>query len=235
MDCSPRTFSSPRPGRTDVRRLPLILAASLAGAGCGHGDRQADAQPPAVTRVAEPTPAPAGADPSADAPPPRTEALCVPSDQGYLRARLQGSIEADLDWAANVQQCRGGLRPSKDGVRLLFKGPGATPEESLLIVIGIGPLRPGESRTQVPVNLTVVQEGAGQFFATQGDDKCAMDEVHQESQGETLFRLTGRGYCTQPARAVQGDGAVLVSRFDVEAVVDFAEAIADSTYARLDR
>ncbi len=34
----------------------------------------------------------------------------------------------------------------------------------------------------MPVNLTLVQEGAGQFFATQGDDKCAMDEVHQESQ-----------------------------------------------------
>jgi hypothetical protein len=61
-----------------------------------------------------------------------------------------------------------------------------------------------------------------------------MDEVHQESQGKTLFRLTGRGYCTQPARAVLGDGAVLVSRFDVEAVVDFADAIADSTYARAD-
>jgi hypothetical protein len=107
-----------------------------------------------------------------------------------------------------------------------------TPDQSLLIVIGIGPLRPGESRSQVPVNLTLVQEGAGQFFATQGDDKCAMDEVHQEARGKTLFRLTGRGYCTQPARAVQGDGAVLMSRFDVEAVVDFADAIADSTYAR---
>jgi hypothetical protein len=87
----------------------------------------------------------------------------------------------------------------------------------------------------VPVNLTLVQEGAGQFFATQGDDKCAMDEVRQESVGKTLFRLTGRGYCTQPARAVQGDGAVLMSRFDVEAVVDFAAAIADSTLARADR
>jgi len=193
----------------------LLFGALIGAAGCGHaGERQAAAEPP----------------PSAGSQP-----LCVPSEQGFLRAKLQGSIEADLDWSAGTPQCRGGLRPSGDGVRLLFKGPGASPDESLLIVIGIGPLRPGESRSQVPVNLTLVQEGAGQFFATQGDDKCAMDEVRQESQGKTLFRLTGRGYCTQPARAVQGDGAVLVSRFDLEAVVDFAEAIAESTYARSDK
>ena len=181
-------------------------------AGCGHADeRAADA-----------------------APGPGAELLCAPSDTGFLRARLKGSIEVDLDWAAGVPQCRGGLRPTGDGVRLLFKGPGPEPGEPLLIVIGIGPLRPGQSSTQVPVNLTLVQEGAGQFYATQGDDKCAMDEVHQEPVGPSLFRLSGRGYCTQPARALQGDGAVLMSRFDVEAVVDFAAAISDATYARAD-
>jgi len=195
----------------------LVAAVSLGATGCGHAD-----------------PSRAAADVPGAAVPSTAELLCIPSDTGYLRARLQGAIEAELDWAATVPQCRGGLRPTRDGVRLIFKGPGAKPEESLLIVMGIGPLRPGESRTQVPVNLTLVQEGLGQFFATQGDDKCALDEVHQESRGETLFRLTGRGYCTQPARAVQGDGAVLVSRFDVEALVDFAEAMTDSTYARTD-
>jgi hypothetical protein len=215
MDCSPRICSSPRPGRTELRALLAFCWALIGATGCGHaGERQAAADPPPPSTGSQP--------------------LCVPSEQGFLRAKLQGSIEADLDWSACTPQCRGGLRPSGDGVRLLFKGPGANPDESLLIVIGIGPLRPGESRSQVPVNLTLVQEGAGQFFATQGDDKCAMDEVRQEPQGKTLFRLTGRGYCTQPARAVQGDGAVLVSRFDVEAEVDFAEAIAESTYARSD-
>lgn len=192
----------------------LLSCAILGVAACGHADERASGTTSA---------------------PEKSELLCVPSDTGFLRARLQGSIEADLDWAADVPQCRGGLRPTGDGVRLLFKGPGAKPGEPLLIVIGIGPLRPGESRNQVPVNLTLVQEGAGQFFATQGDDKCAMDDVHQEAIGDTLFRLTGRGYCTQPARAVQGDGAVLMSRFDVEAVVDFATAIAGATYAQADR
>ena len=213
MACSRRTCSYRPPGRTDLRILLLACCALTGVAGCGHAGERA-----------------AGAAPTANA-----ELLCAPSDTGFLRARLQGAIELDLDWADDVPQCRGGLRPTGDGVRLLFKGPGAKAGEPLLIVIGIGPLRPGESRTQVPVNLTLVQEGAGQFYATQGDDKCAMDEVRQKPMGPTLFRLTGRGYCTQPARAVQGDGAVLVSRFDVEAVVDFAAAITDTTYARADQ
>ena len=35
------------------------------------------------------------------------------------------------------------------------------------------------------------------------------------------LKLTGRGYCIQPARAVGGEGAVLMSRFDVTALVDY--------------
>ena len=82
-------------------------------------------------------------------------------------------------------------------------------------------MRPGESARNVPVNLTVVREGSGQFFATQGDDKCALDSVTQVPvPGEaSSYRLEGRGYCTQPARAVGSDGALLVSRFDVVAIV----------------
>jgi hypothetical protein len=73
----------------------------------------------------------------------------------------------------------------------------------------------------VPVNLTVVREGAGEFFATRGQDKCALDSVSQVAlEGKPRrYRLEGRGYCTQPARAVGGDGAVLLSRFDVVAIV----------------
>ena len=73
------------------------------------------------------------------------------------------------------------------------------------------------------MNLTIVREGSGQFFATQGPDKCALDQVTQEpiDPEAALYRLKGRGYCTQPARAVGGDGAVLVSRFDVVAIVAY--------------
>ncbi len=192
------------------RRLAtgLLTAAWLAGAGCGH---------------AQPVPAPAPATPPAG-----TEAadklLCAPVERGYLRARLQGAIDARIDWSVGTPQCRGGRRPSGDGVRLLYKGS-LGDGGRLLIVLGAGPLAAGQDARNVPVNLTVVREGSGQFFATQGDDKCALDQVHQEPLAGAAgqYLLTGRGYCTQPARAVGGEGSVLLSRFDVEAIVDYNE------------
>jgi hypothetical protein len=150
------------------------------------------------------------------------QALCVPAGEGRLRARLSGDIDAEIDWTLPTPQCLGSLRPDGEGVRLVYKGdvPG---QGALLVVIGIGPLNAGANARNVPANLTLVREGAGVFYATQGDDKCALDEVKQEPLDDDgrRFRLTGRGYCTQPARAVGGDGSVLVPRFDVSAVVDF--------------
>jgi len=197
---------APRAARTDVPRRaapPALLALLLVTGGCGHADTTA--QQPAATAAGD--------------------MLCVPAARGYLRARLQGSIDAELDWSAGVPQCRGGLRPTGDGVRLLYKGTSGD-RDALLVVLGVGPLRAGESARNVPVNLTVVREGAGEFFATQGDDKCVLDEVRQEPlpAGAGQYLLTGRGFCTQPARAVGGgEGSVLVSRFDLEAIVSYSE------------
>ena len=183
-----------------MRRTARAAAASaLLVAGCGHaGD-----QPAAPTS-------------------PTSELLCLPADEGGLRARLQGAIEAEIDWTGNGSQCRGGPRPDGDGVRLLYKGS-IDGGEPVLIVFGLGPLEEGQRGRNVPVNLTLVREGAGQFFATQGPDKCSLDDVRQEplTGQERMYRLTGRGYCLQPARALDGEGAVLMSRFDVLAIVDY--------------
>jgi hypothetical protein len=177
--------------------LLLASLATLAG-GCGRAD-----EPPSTAQASA------------------SEAVCVPAEEGMLRARVQGAIDAEIDWAAGTPQCRGAMRPGGDGVRLMYRGQASG--EPLLVLIGVGPLRAGEAARNVPVNLTLVREGSGRFFATQGDDKCAMDELTQEpvDPERGIYRLTGRGYCTQPARAVAGEGSVLVSRFDVTAIVDF--------------
>ena len=140
-----------------------------------------------------------------------------------MSAPLQGEIDVEIEWGAGTTHCRGGVRPQGDGVRLLYKGT-TDATGPLLIVFGLAPLRPGESARNVPANLTLVREGTGQFYATRGQDKCAFDEVRQTpiEAAPSLYRLVGRGYCTQPARALAGDGAVLVSRFDVVAIVDAA-------------
>lgn len=213
-----RPSSSPPAPRTDHRRwTPLLPVIALLAGGCGHaGDRTPPADGPAPASAAAPAAAPAS---SAGA----SEALCIPAATGALHARLQGAIDAEIDWGEDAPHCRGGLRPQGDGLRLLYKGSVAD-VGPLLLVIGIAPLHPGESARNVPVNLTVVREGTGQFYATQGEGKCALDSVTQAPfQGDPhLFRLEGRGYCTQPARAVGGDGAVLLSRFDVVALVPAA-------------
>lgn len=201
-------YSSRHARRTEGPRPPrglLLLACALA-AGCG---RAADPPAPSVTPPPPQPPATAGS-------------LCAPADVGALHAKLSGAIEAEIDWSAgNQPQCRGDVRPTGDGLRLVYRGvlPEAGP---LLILLGAGPLKPGESARNVPVNLTLVREGSGEFYATQGDDKCSFDELRQSpvDGSTTTFLVEGRGFCTQPARAMGGDGAVLVTRFDVTALLD---------------
>lgn len=218
-------LSSSRPAPRTDRCFPALLPlfALLAG-GCGHADDH--------PRPTEATPAPATTAPAdANMPQaPASEALCVPAETGMLRARLQGTIDAEIDWGPGAGHCQGGVRPQGDGLRLLYKGS-VEDVGPLLLVFGVGPLRPGESARNVPVNLTVVREGTGQFFATQGPDKCALDTVTQApvAGDAALFRLEGRGYCTQPARAVGSEGAVLLSRFDVIAMVRAATEAAESS------
>lgn len=201
-----------RPDR--ARRLgPVFLLACSLGAGCGRADDQAGQ--------------------SGSPPPASAAALCAAAETGSLHARLSGAIEAEIDWSERGEpQCRGSVRPTGDGLRLVYRGtvPDVGP---VLILLGAGPLRPGESARNVPVNLTLVREGSGEFFATQGDDKCAFDELRQAPADDsaTAFRVEGRGYCTQPARALAGDRAVLVSRFDVTAIVDELEDDADPAQA----
>lgn len=206
------------PRRSAGAALPAaLLASALLAAGCGRADDRVPPAPADATPTAPTQPAAAATpSPVLDA----TQALCVAAPTGSIKARLQGSLDAELDWGADAPHCLGGLRPQGDGLRLIYKGsaPGVG---RLLLVLGIAPLKPGESARNVPVNLTVVREGTGQFFATQGDDKCTLDTVSQAPVSGVAgrYRLEGRGFCTQPARAVGGDGAVLLTRFDVVAVV----------------
>jgi len=217
MDCSRRTCWSVIRARTPDRIGAAALAACAALAAACSNAGPADATPDAA--ATPPPPASAAADASA-AMASGTDARCVTVAEGSLRARLDGDFRADIDWAPPLPQCRGGPRPGGDGIRLIYRGdvPGQGP---LLVVIGIGPLAAGQDARQVPANVTLVLEGTGLFYATRGDDKCAVDEVRQVPAGDGAYRLTVRGYCVQPARSLDGSGAVLMSRFDATALATF--------------
>jgi hypothetical protein len=222
-----RPTSNRYPRRDAVAALLIAVACITSTTACGHADT-AGGTGAAESRVDALKAPPAGSTtPALTTPtlPDAREALCRPADSGALRARLQGAINADLEWSAPAQpQCLGGARPTGAGLRLLYKG--TADAQPLLLVIGVAVSGTPGTFQNVPASVTVVREGTGAFYATQGDDKCAVDQVDLEPRPGSpgRYRLSGRGYCTQPARAVgNGAGVVLVSRFDVEAVIDEPE------------
>jgi hypothetical protein len=162
--------------------------------------------------------------PQAPAAAPAAPTKCLPAGDGYLRARLSGALSTELDWGNDGTECTGAVRPTDGGIRMRFSRPDG--QGKLVLVFGIAQLREGKPARNIPVNVTLIREGAGEFFSTQGDDKCTLDLVTQDvivgiPRRARSYRVTARGFCTEPARAVRGKGAVLLSRFDYSGRVDF--------------
>jgi hypothetical protein len=155
---------------------------------------------------------------------------CLPDHQAYLRAHLSGALNAELSWDHTQVRCAGSARPDAQGtitgLRLRFSYVDQS-RQPLVLLFGITGLREGESGKALPVNVTIMREGSGEFYGTQGDNKCTIDDLRQEPLSATprrdrSYRVIARGFCTQPARALNGDGSVLVTRFDFAGRVDFA-------------
>ena len=152
-------------------------------------------------------------------------AACLPDGHGYLRARLSGAVKAELVWGNDDTECTGAVRPD-GGIRVRFSRNDGTDGSRLVLLFGIAGLREGQSARALPVNVTVIREGKGEFYSTQGDNKCTLDEVKQEPlvgipHRARSYRIIARGFCTHPARAVRGEGVILLSRFDYAGRVDF--------------
>jgi hypothetical protein len=156
---------------------------------------------------------------------PELPAKCLPAGGAFLRARLNGAINTELSWNDRNLICAGSVRPNDEGIRLRFAATKGS--QQLVLLFGITGLKEGQAGKALPANLTIMREGSGEFYGTQGDNKCTIDEVSQQPlQGAPLrqraYRVTARGFCTQPARALNGDGAILVTRFDFSGRADFA-------------
>jgi hypothetical protein len=158
-----------------------------------------------------------------DAPPrPR----CLPGHDGFLTMRLRGSINEDVQWAEPALSCTGMSRPDGRGLRLRFAGTLAGGE--LAVVFAAPELGIGASGRGVAVNVTLI-DGAGEhIYGTQGNDRCTLDEVEQRPLEDAAlpahsFRVSGRGFCVAPARAIDGEGSILLTRFDFAGLVTWSE------------
>jgi hypothetical protein len=162
-----------------------------------------------------------------------TTSSCLPSHDGYLRVRLRGARDLDIDWHDADLECEGGERPGQGGLRLAFAGPVSSAGHRLRFVFGVASAAGIASSREVPTNVTVIFEGEHGLYSTRGDDKCTIDELTQapviareaaRAPAGTL-RVSGRGFCASPAAAIDGQDALLLSRFDFAGlVVDAATA-----------
>ncbi len=169
-----------------------------------------------------------------DAPPPATPAGCLASSDGYLRARLRGALDLDLDWRNGEMECTGGVRPDGSGLRVSIAGPLREGGRRLRFVFGIVGASEGADAHQRPTNLTVIFEGEQRLFATQGDDKCTVDALTQQRTGPLggpahSWRIEAHGFCIGPAATLAGDARLLVTRFDFAGRIDLQDAPREGT------
>jgi hypothetical protein len=154
---------------------------------------------------------------------------CLPGGNGYLRARIRGAMNLDIDWHDAELECDGGPRPDGTGLRVSFAGPKHSDGRRLRLVFGVAAVREGRSGHELPTNLTVIFEGEERLFATRGDDHCTVDELSQERLGalggaERSWRIIARGFCTEPASTLSSDARILVSQFDFAGNAVFEDA-----------
>jgi hypothetical protein len=179
-----------------------------------------------ATPAATSAPPPTGA---ALAPPAEDPQGCLHTGNGFLRARIRGAYNLDIDWHNAEMQCEGGPRPNNSGVRVSFAGPKTSDGRRLRMVFGVGTAREGRAGSALPTNLTVIFEGEERLFATRGEDRCTVDRLAQERIGELggplrTYRIVAHGFCVSPASSLDGATRILVSTFDFAGRVTFDAA-----------
>jgi uncharacterized membrane protein (UPF0127 family) len=157
---------------------------------------------------------------------------CLATGNGYLRARVGGALNLDIDWRNAELECEGSPRPDGSGVRVSFAGPARSDGRRVRMVFGIGGVREGSPGHGLRTNLTVMFEGEQRLFATRGDDRCTVDDLSQERVGALggnirSYRVIARGFCVAPASTLKGDEQIVVSRFDFAGLATFEDDIAD--------
>jgi hypothetical protein len=149
---------------------------------------------------------------------------CLGDGTGYVRARIRGALNMDVNWPDARLSCAGEARPDGSGLRMSFAGPG--PDGRIMrLVFGVQSAREGAPGRELPTNLTVLLDG-GRIFATRGDDKCTTDALAQHPLPGTdllrAWRIEARGFCVQPANDLTGQGRILISRFDFAGRAEFS-------------
>jgi hypothetical protein len=169
--------------------------------------------------------------PAASAPPPNAAPAappgCLPTGNGYLKARIRGALNLDIDWRNAEIECDGGPRPDGSGVRVSFAGPKRPDGRRLRMVFGVSAAREGRSGHALPTNLTVIVEGGQRLYTTRGEEHCTVDKLNQQRLRvpgtPRKYRIVARGFCVAPATTLNNAERILVSSFDFAGNVVFGD------------
>jgi hypothetical protein len=193
-------------------RLPALIVSACAACvalPCAAVPGPLSAAPPIVmppTSTPPPSVAP-GAPPG-----------CLPTGNGYLRARIRGALNLDIHWRNAELECDGGPRPDGSGIRMSFAGPKRADGRRLRMVFGVSAAHEGRSGHTLPTNLTVIVEGGQRLYTTRGEDHCTVDTLNQQrlrAPGTPRkYRVVARGFCVAPATTLNNAERILVSSFD---------------------
>jgi hypothetical protein len=153
---------------------------------------------------------------------------CFSSGNGYLRARLRGALDLDLDWKNAEMECAGGPRPAGNGIRVSIGGPLRGDGRRIRMVFGIAGVGEGAAGETLRTNVTLLFEGEQRVFATQGDDKCTVDSLSQQrvepvGGPRAVYRVIARGFCLGPASSLSRDERVFVTSFDFAGRIEFGD------------
>jgi hypothetical protein len=205
-----------------LRSLLYAVAVCIGACGRQGAPHSASASGAQDVKPADAAPT-TGTVPTTDVAPAAVAPGCLPSHDGYLRLRMRGASNMDIDWHDADMQCDGGPRPGQQGLRVTFLGPGRRGEHNLRFVFGIAATAGARSAHNVPTNVTVIFEGEHKLYSTAGDGKCTIDEFSEvRLPGKLdphLRRLSARGFCTASATTVAGRNGLLLSRFDFAGLV----------------
>ncbi len=153
---------------------------------------------------------------------------CLPAGNGYLRARIRGALNLDINWRNAELECEGDERSDGSAMRVIFAGPRGPGGHRLRMVFGIARAREGRNGRELPTNLTVILEGDGRLFATRGEDRCTVDTLRQErldggGGAPRSYRVVARGFCFLPASTLNNAQRILVSSFDFAGYAVFGQ------------
>jgi hypothetical protein len=144
---------------------------------------------------------------------------CLPTRDGYLRARMRGEHDVEINWGDAQMQCEGGLRPDDvGGLRVTFLGRLSYDGQPVRLIFGIAAAADATHVRNVPTNVTVIFEGETRIYSSAGEDKCMIDELSLQQLAEahgSWRRIVARGFCTVPVTTPAGDSGTLeLDRFD---------------------